>query len=136
MVESQWMLIILIVFFTSCVFLIAVVFLLIYTIVQIKKASAALTDFLSATDLKFNPVIKEAEETLKSIRTVSDDIGSATSNIRNISGALSDLSHKINSLGLLIESLHDLLSIRISGVKAGIAAARNVLFDNRKKGGM
>ncbi|MBU4010599.1 MAG: hypothetical protein KJ882_07515, partial [Proteobacteria bacterium] len=91
--------------------------------------------FLAATDLKLNPLIKEAEETLKSIKTVSDDIGFATSNIKNISGTLSDLSNKVNALGLLAESLHDQLSIRASGVKAGIAAALNVLFDKRKKGG-
>lgn len=131
MTECQWTPILIII----SILLFAVVFLLIYTIIQIKKASAALIEFISATELKINPVIKEAGETLKSIRTVSDDIGSATSSIRNISATLSDFSHKINSLGLLTESLHDQLSVRMCGVKAGLAAALNVLFNKRKKGG-
>lgn len=135
MIEHQLTPILGIGLFVACILLFIVVFLMIYTIVQIKKASVALADFLAATDLKINPLIKETEETLKSIRTVSDDIGFATSNIKNISGTLSDLSNKVNALGLLAESLHDQLSIRASGVKAGIAAALNVLFDKRKKGG-
>ncbi|MGB5156291.1 DUF948 domain-containing protein [Desulfobacterium sp. N47] len=135
MIEHQLTPILSIGLFVACILLFIVVFFMIYTIIQIKKASVALADFLAATDLKINPLIKETEETLKSIRTVSDDIGLATSNIKNISGTLSDLSNKVNALGLLAESLSDQLSIRASGVKAGITAALNVLFDKRKKGG-
>ena len=136
MIDHQWTPILGIGFFIACILLFAAVFLLIYTILQIKKASLALTEFLTATELKINPVIKEAEETLKSIRTVSDDIGSATSNIRNISGTLSDISDKVNALGVLTENLHDQLSVRMSGVKAGISAALNVLLNKGKKGGL
>lgn len=113
----------------------AAVFLLIYSFLQIKKAATALTDFLAATDLKINPVLKEAEETLKSIRTVSDDIGSATSNIRNISGTLSDVAIQVRTLGLLTEGLHDRLAVRITGLKAGIKAALGVLLNQENKGG-
>jgi uncharacterized protein YoxC len=116
-------------------FLVAV-FLLIYSFVQIKKAATALTDFLAATDLKINPVLKEAEETLKSIRTVSDDIGSATSNIRNISGALSDVAVQVRTLGLLTEDLQNRLAVRITGLKAGIKAALGLLLNHENKGGV
>ena len=112
----------------------AAVFLLIYSFVQIKKAATALTDFLAATDLKINPVLKEAEETLKSIRTVCDDIGSATSNIRNISGTLSDVALQVRTLGLLTEDLQNRLAVRITGLKAGIKAALGVLLNQGKKG--
>jgi len=112
----------------------AAVFLLIYSFLQIKKASTALADFLVATDMKINPVLKEAEETLKSIRTVYDDIGSATSNIRNISGALSDVAVKVRTFGLLTEGLQNQLAVRITGLKAGINAALGVLLNQKNKG--
>ncbi len=112
----------------------AAVFLLIYSSLQIKKAATALTDFLAATDLKINPVLKEAEETLKSIRTVYDDIGSATSNIRNISGALSDVAVRVRTFGLLTEGLQNQLAVRITGLKAGIKAALGVLLNQENKG--
>jgi len=113
----------------------AAVFLLIYSFIQIKRAATALTDFLAATDSKLNPLLKEAEETLKSIRAVSDDIGSATSNIRNISGALSNIALQVRIFGLLTEGLQNLLSDRITGLKAGIKAALDVLLNKEKKGG-
>jgi uncharacterized protein YoxC len=113
----------------------AAVFLLIYSFIQIKKAATALTDFLAATDSKLNPLLKEAEETLKSIRTVSDDIGSATSNIRNISGTLSNVALQVRIFGLLTEGLQNQLSDRITGLKAGIKAALDVLLNKGKKGG-
>ena len=112
----------------------AAVFLLIYSSLQIKKAATALTDFLVATDLKINPVLKEAEETLKSIRTVYDDIGSATSNIRNISGALSDVAVQVRTFGLLTEGMQNQLAVRITGLKAGINAALSVLLNQKNKG--
>lgn len=112
----------------------AVVFLFIYSFIQIKKAATALTDFLAATDLKINPVLKEAEETLKSIRTISDDIGSATSNIRNISGALSDMAVQVRTFGLLTEGLQNQFAVRITGLKAGIKAALGVLLNQKNKG--
>jgi len=112
----------------------AVVFLLIYSFIQIRKAANALTDFLAATDLKINPVLKEAEETLKSIRMVTDDIGTATSNIRNISVALSDVAIQVRTLGLLTEDLQYRLAVRITGLKAGIKAALGLLLNQKNKG--
>ncbi|MDQ1330827.1 MAG: hypothetical protein QG578_1092 [Thermodesulfobacteriota bacterium] len=110
------------------------IFFLIYSFIQIKKAANAITAFLAATELKINPVLKEAEETLKSIRTVSDDIGSVTSSLKCISGTISELAFKIKTLGLLTDGIHNQLSVRVSALKAGIKAATGVLFNQEKKG--
>jgi len=106
----------------------ATVFFLIYSSIQIKKAAEAITAFLAATELKINPVLKEAEETLKSIRTVSNDIGSVTSSVKNISGTISELAFKIKTFGLLTDVIQNQLSVRISALKAGIRAAKDVLL--------
>ena len=113
----------------------ATIFFLIYSFIQIKRAADAITAFMAATELKINPVLKEAEETLKSIRTVSDDIGSVTSSIKNISGTISELAFKIRTLGLLTDGIQNQLSVRISAFKAGIKAATNVLLKREKEGG-
>ena len=112
----------------------ATVFFLIYSFIQIKRAADAITAFLAATELKINPVLKEAEETLKSIRTVSDDIGSVTSSVKNVSGTISELAFKIKTLGLLTDGIQNQLSGRISALKAGIKAATGVLLKQEKKG--
>jgi uncharacterized protein YoxC len=119
--------------------LVAITFLasvsfIIYYFIQIKRAADAITAFLAATELKINPVLKEAEETLKSIRTVSDDIGSATSSVKDISGTLSELAFKIKTLGLLTDEIQNRLYVRISAFKAGIKAATGVLLKQEKKG--
>jgi hypothetical protein len=113
----------------------ATVFFLIYSSIQIKKAAEAITAFLAATELKINPVLKEAEETLKSIRTVSDNIGSVTSSVKNISGTISELAFKIKTLGLLTDGIQNQLYVRISALKAGIKAATSVLLKQEKEGG-
>jgi uncharacterized protein YoxC len=115
----------------------ATIFFLIYSFIQIKKAADAITAFLAATELKINPVLKEAEETLKSIRTVSDDIGSVTSSVKIISETISDLAFKIQTLGLLTDGIQNQLSVKLSALKAGIKAATSVLLnqENKNKGG-
>ena len=113
----------------------ATIFFLIYSFIQIKRAADAITAFMAATELKINPVLKEAEETLKSIRTVSDDIGSVTSSVKNISGTISELAFKIRTLGLLTDGIQNQLSVRISAFKAGIKAATGVLLKREKEGG-
>lgn len=115
----------------------ASIFFLIYSFIQIKKSANAITAFLAATELKINPVLKEAEETLKSIRTVSDDIGSVTSSVKIISETISDLAFKIQTLGLLTDGIQNQLSVKLSALKAGIKAATSVLLnqENKNKGG-
>ena len=108
----------------------ATVFFLIYSFIQIRKAGDAITAFLAATELKINPVIKEAEETLKSIRAVSNDIGSVTSSFKEISGTVSELAFKIKTLGLITDGIQNQLSVRISALKAGIKAATGVLLNH------
>jgi len=113
----------------------ATIFFLIYSFIQIKRAADAVTVFLAATELKINPVLKEAEETLKSIRTVSDDVGSVTSSVKDISGTVSELAFKIKTFGLLTDEIQNRLSVRILALKAGIKAATGVLLKQEKEGG-
>ncbi len=114
----------------------ATVFFLIYSFIQIKRASDAIAAFLTAIESKINPVLKEAEETLKSFRTVSDDLGSVTSSVKNISGTISELAFKIKTLGLLTDGIQNQLFVRISALKAGIKAATGVLLKREKEGGL
>jgi uncharacterized protein YoxC len=132
---DQYLTILFIGLFVVAVTFLAALFLLIYAFLQIKKAATALTDFLAETDLKINPVLKEAEETLKSIRSVSDDIGSVTSSVKIVSGTISDLAFKIQTLGLLTDGIQNQLSVKISAFKAGIKAATGVLLNQQNKGG-
>jgi uncharacterized protein YoxC len=114
---------------------IAAIFFLIYFSVQLKRVADSITSFLAATESRTNPVLKETEETLKSIRTISDDVGSVTSSVKNISGTVSELALKIKTLGLLTDDIQNQLYGRVSALKAGIKAATCVLLNKKKEGG-
>jgi uncharacterized protein YoxC len=113
----------------------ATIFFLIYFAVQIKKIAESIKWFLASTESKIDPVIKEAGEIIKNVRTVSDNVGSAISGLKNISGALSEAAFKIKTLGLLTDEIQNRLYARISAFKAGIKAATDILINKGKEGG-
>jgi len=113
---------------------IAAIFFLIFFSIQLKRVADSITAFFAAAESRINPVLKEAEETLKSIRTVSDDVGSVTSSVKDISGTISELAFKIKTFGLLTDEIQNRLSVRVSALKAGIKAATGVLLNQKNKG--
>ncbi|RPJ18056.1 MAG: DUF948 domain-containing protein [Desulfobacteraceae bacterium] len=122
-------------FILVAVTLLAVIFFLIYFTIQIKKIADSIKGFLASTESKIDPVIKEAEEIIKNVRTVSDNVGYAVSGLKNVSGALSEVAFKIKTFGLLTDEIQNRLYARISAFKAGIKAATDVLINKKREGG-
>lgn len=125
----------LITFVLVTITLLAVIFFLIFFAFQIKKIADSIKAFLASTESKIDPVIKDAGEIIKNIRTVSDNVGSSISGIKNISGAISEVAFKIRTFGLITDEIQNRLAVRISAIKAGIQAATNVLINKGKEGG-
>jgi uncharacterized protein YoxC len=111
---------------------IAVMFFLIYFMIQIKKIADSIKEFLASTESKIDPVIKDAADIIKNVRTVSDNLGSTISGLKSISGALSEVAFKIKTFGLLTDEIQHRIYSRISAFKAGIKAATDVLINKEK----
>lgn len=123
-----WVVILSIGFFIMLIGFLAAIGFLIYASVEIRRAANTLKEFLKNAEERINPVLEEAEQTLKSIRKVSDDMGTATENVRNFSGAMHEIVDNVRTLSGIVSDLREGLSLRVLGVKAGIKTALNVLI--------
>lgn len=108
-------------------FLIVVGFL-IYAFNELKKITVALREFLKNTEERLTPLLEEAEQSLKSFRNVSNDIGIVTENARHFTGAIYEIAANLRVFSALIDDLREGVSLRALGVRAGIKAALGVLI--------
>ncbi|MCL5061925.1 MAG: DUF948 domain-containing protein [Nitrospiraceae bacterium] len=132
--NQSWVVILSMGFFIMIVGFLAAIGFLIYASVEIRRAANTFKEFLKNAEERLNPVIEEAEQTLKSLRKVSDDVGTATENVRNFSGAMHEIVDNVRVLSGIVSDLREGLSLRVLGVKAGIKTALNVLIKQFKEG--
>jgi uncharacterized protein YoxC len=107
-------------------------------IIEMKRTTSSLREFLKTTEESIKPVLEELQQTLKSIRNVSDDINIVTVDIKTFSGSVRDVGQNIKHVSNLIEDVSKSTTVKASGLKAGIRAALGVLLNNlilRKGGG-
>lgn len=110
-------------FFILVIGILAAIGFLIYTIMEIRRLAVSMEDFLKRTEEHTIPVLMETEQTLRSLRKISDDVGSVTEDVKDISSAAQELAVSLRALGLLANAVGLGASTRVSGVKAGIRAA-------------
>jgi uncharacterized protein YoxC len=114
------------------VFLTAVVFI-VYAAIELRKAAATLNSFLKMAEDKMAPVLEEAEQSLKNIKKISDDVATVTASVKTISFALSDTAQNIRNLSNIVEEVRKGVSLRVLGLKTGIKTALNVLIQEISK---
>lgn len=128
MADQSWILIFSVGFFIVALGFSAAIFFLIYASMEIRRAAAAFREFLKNTEDRMNPVLKETEQTLKSLRKVSDDVGTATGNVRELSDAAYEIVENVKALSSIVHDVREGVSLRVFGIKAGVKAALNVLL--------
>ena len=106
---------------------------LIYAVIELRKSAAAFKEFLEVMECKIAPVLEESEQTLRSLRKISDDVGTATNNISNFSGALYDIVDNIRALSGIVSGFREDVSLRKSALGAGAKAALEVLITQIKQ---
>lgn len=128
MINQPWLVLVSVGFLMIVlIFLIAIGFL-IYALMELKKISVNLKEFLKITEEKMLPVLSEAEQTLRSIKKVSDDIGVVSENAKALSDAAIDIVANLRIMSMLVKDLHEGLIVKISGLKAGFTEAYKVLI--------
>ncbi|MDI6728664.1 MAG: DUF948 domain-containing protein [Thermodesulfovibrionales bacterium] len=126
--SQSWILILSVGFFIMTLGFIAAIGFLIYASLEIRKAAQTFKEFLKNTEERINPVLEETEQTLKSLRKVSDDVATVTENARNFSGALYEIVDNLRALSSIVHDVREGVSLRVLGVKAGVKTALNVLI--------
>lgn len=117
--------------------LVVTVGFLVLLIMELRKTTRSLNEFLKTTEESIKPALEELQQTLKSIRNVSDDINVVTVDIKTFSGAMRDVGQNIKHVSNLIEDVTKSTTVKASGLKIGIRAALGVLLNNliSRKGG-
>lgn len=132
-VNQSWLVFISIGFFIMMIAFLGGVAFLIYASLEIRRAAASLSEFLKRTDENLKPVMHEAEQTLRSLRDVTDDVGVVTDNIRRLSGALYETADNIRAVSNVVNEFRDGMSLRVSAIKTGVRVALGVLINEIKQ---
>lgn len=120
-------------FFIMMVGLLVGIGFLIYVSIELRKTLSGIRELIHITQDRLMPVIQETEMTLRSIRKVSDDVGTVTENVKNFSTAMEDVVKNVRAISSIAEEFRSGVSLRVSGVKAGLKAAINVLLKQIKE---
>lgn len=111
---------------------------LIFLIVDLRRSSIVMRTFVRNTEENLSPALEELELTLRSIRRITEDIGSVTAEVRDISETLSNFSDDLRKMYGIVSGLELNVKANVSGLKAGIregflALLNNALYRKEKR---
>lgn len=110
-------------------FAVAVGFL-VPTLLELRRAAKETSLFLKETRESLKTTLAETEESLKNLREITEAVNSVTRDARAFTSALYDAAENVRGLSGLAEELVSDVSARISGIKAGLGTALEVLIKN------
>jgi uncharacterized protein YoxC len=101
-------------------FVVYVVFNVVY-LIELKRTSAAVREFIKTTDGSLGPALEELRVTLGRVRKIADDAGGAVENIRQLTDAVGIMEKGIKRLyEYYKDDLGPAASANIAGWKAGV----------------
>lgn len=133
MINQSWLALVSIGFLLIVLIFIIAIGFLIYALMELRKIGANLKEFLKITEERMLPVLSQAQETLHSIKKVSDDVGVVSENAKILSDAATDVVVNLKVMSMLVKDLREGLIIRTSGIKAGFREAYEVLIKQLKE---
>ncbi len=105
-----------------------------YLIVDVRKTIIFMRQFMETADSILKSTSEEMNLTLKSVREAADGITAITSDVREVTGSVSALGDNLKVVSAVVkvfsgelEGMSALLSGRLRGLRAGIAAALSVV---------
>ena len=125
--------------------IIALVVFLIWFIMRLMNTVRALSKFIesadqalkeaSGVDQALKEAIGEISQNLRSLRTITDDVGAVTSDLKSFSGSVRDVGHGVQGLAANVKQLSDLVQslgketiASVCGVRAGIKTGFEVFL--------
>ncbi len=116
---------------TLAVIAAVVVFTLV--MLELRTAVRALKDLIKTTESScapIKPTLEELQLTLKSVRDVTENINGVAEDVRELSSSVRDVGEKVKHVTEVVEGVTSLTAGRMSGLRAGINAAIEVLLKN------
>jgi uncharacterized protein YoxC len=128
MESNSWLIILSICFFIMTLTFVAVIVFILFAAIELRKASVSLRQFLARTEEKMQPVLEQAELALASLRRVSEDVKGVSGNVRNVSDSVNEFAGNIRAANALLGEIQNALTIRASGLRAGLSTALAVFM--------
>ena len=126
--EQPWLVVLSIGFIISVIGVLIAIGFLIRAITDIRRLTATVDEFIRHTEERLAPVLMETEQTLRSVRKVSDDVGAVTDNVRGLSAVTYEIMISLKTLSNLVNGVSEGFSVRASGLREGVKTALNVLI--------
>ncbi len=133
MTELVWLVILSIGFLISAAGILVAIGMLSRAIMDIRRLAATINDFVKNTEERLTPVLIETEQTLKSFRKISDDVGTVTESVRGLSDVVYEITVNLKTVSNLVNSFGEGVSSRASGIREGFKTALNVLIRQIKE---
>ncbi|MCL5238289.1 MAG: DUF948 domain-containing protein [Nitrospirae bacterium] len=133
MTERVWLVILSIGFLISAAGILVAIGMLSRAIMDIRRLAATINEFVKNTEERLTPVLIETEQTLKSFRKISDDVGTVTENVRGLSDVVYEIVVNLKTVSNLVNSFGEGVSLRASGIREGVKTALNVLIRQIKE---
>ena len=113
-------------------FIVFAIFNIIY-LIDLRKTSVALRQFIIKTDQNINPALEELRRTLADVRKITGELSAVAEKLRSAVGAVITVEKGIQSLYTYYKSgVGQATSSSISGIKAGVKAGVINLIKNLK----
>ncbi len=112
---------------------IAAVVVFILVMLELRTAIRGLKNLIKVVEdscAPIKPTLEELELTLRSARGVTENINGVAEDVRELSGSIREVGEKVKHVTEVVEGVTSLTAGRVSGLKAGINAALEVLLRN------
>jgi uncharacterized protein YoxC len=116
-----------IVLIIACVILALLAGFVIPLLIELKRTTAQARTFLERTETQLNATLGEMDETLKSVRGITDTVNNVTDDIGTFSSSLAETGESVRDLFVTLSETMDRLSGNLSGIRAGIRAAVDII---------
>lgn len=95
--------------------------------IELRSAVRSMNEFLKTTESTLKPTLEELRETLKSLRGVTENMTAVTEDIKSFSASFRDMGESVKLMSELFSDLTTSTVIKVSGFRAALRAAAEVL---------
>jgi uncharacterized protein YoxC len=113
---------------------VAAVCIFIAVMIELRATTRALSDFVKTADSSLRPTIEELQRVITTMRSITDNAVDVTEDVKAISGSMRSVGENLKHVSELVEGATSSTAIEVSGLKAGIRAAKEVLLKNLGSG--
>jgi len=113
---------------------------LIALLIELKKTTQSLREFLKTTGESTKTTMEEMQQTLKSLRGISENIKGMTDDVKSFSVVVRETGQSLKLLSDMVNDISTSVVKEVSGLRVGLRTALEVFWNNlvniiSKKGG-